>query len=345
MKLLALLVLVTALNAAEVVVSTPNGGAVPDAEVAADGAVHLAYVKDHDVFYVKSADSGATWSVPLAVNSEHGTAHPPNTFRGPDIVWNEMQSAVHVAWYPGNPYVGVKTEGGVRYARLLKGAAAFEAERNLSGIPSDNISLAVDRTGNATVVWGERGFFTQSSGDGGAHWTKPEPLTIADACECCGTRSMFLPDGAFALAYRSKAENQRDMFLAVRRKGAWTQQRASGTPWNINACPMSGTSLSLTKNGAVMGIETKGAISWAEFGATGAKVRETIVRGASGKYPIALRAADGTTLVSWKDGTTLRWQIFSASDQPLGSAQSRPGTNATRHAGVVRKDGGILLVD
>jgi hypothetical protein len=249
---------------------------------------------------------------------------------------------VHVVWYPGGKHQGIKAEGGVRYARLIGGK--FEAERNLNKRPSDSFSLAVDGK-NVAVISTARGAWVSQSSDGGATFAEPRQIEIADNCECCATRVIF-NEGALALAYRTKADNQRDMFLAVLRDGKWSQDRGSGTPWKIQACPMTGTFLSqLRGGGTLMAVETKGAISWSEFGADGKKASETLVNGARGKYPIALRDATGATCVSWKDGNALRWQLYRADGSADGNIAEHPATVGSRHAGVVRKGGGFLLID
>jgi hypothetical protein len=324
------------------VVSTPDGGAVPDAEVAPDGAVHVAYAKGNDMFYVLTKDDGATWSAPLQINSAKGTAHPAHSFRGPDIALG-TDGTVHVVWYPGGKHQGIDAEGGVRYARLVDGK--FEAERNLNKRPSENFSLAVDGKNNVAVISTAHGVWVSQSVDGGTTFAEPRQIEFADNCECCATRVIF-NDGALALAYRTKSDNQRDMFLAVSRDGKWSQDRASGTPWKIQGCPMTGTFLTRRDGGGtLMAMETKGAISWGEFGADGKKIRETPVRGAQGKYPIALRDASGATCVSWKDGNTSRWQLYSADGSADGSIAARAGVVSSRHAGVVKKGGGFLFMD
>ncbi len=109
---------------------------------------------------------------------------------------------------------------------------------------------------------------------------------------------------------------------------------------------MTGTFLSNLRNGgALMAVETKGAISWSEFGVDGKKSRETLVNGASGKYPIVLRDAAGATCVSWKDGARLRWQLYLPDGTADGKTAEHAATATTRHAGVVKNGGGFLLVD
>jgi hypothetical protein len=138
------------------------------------------------------------------------------------------------------------------------------------------------------------------------------------------------------------------MHLLTRAKNQTTfsKQKISSTPWQINACPMSGTFLGGAKNGLVTAWETKGQIFYARIDpAGGLMAPKEIKAAAKGKWPLALAAADGTVLVSWKDGSTLSWQLHDATDKPLGEVNSRPASNRNRHAGVVGSDGNFLLID
>src|SRR5271165_6104152 len=67
------------------VVRVPHGGIQPQA-VVEGGTLHLLYYsgesKAGDLFYVKSADWGKSWSAPLRVNSQPGSALALGTIRG-----------------------------------------------------------------------------------------------------------------------------------------------------------------------------------------------------------------------------------------------------------------------
>src|SRR4051812_25090812 len=82
-------------------VRVPNGGIQPEAIVDRSGSVHLLYYSGDpahgDLFYVKSSDSGVTWSRPLRVNSEVGTAIAAGTIRGGQIAIGR-KGRVQVAW-------------------------------------------------------------------------------------------------------------------------------------------------------------------------------------------------------------------------------------------------------
>src|SRR5687767_13514879 len=83
---------VTAAEPAAAAVTTqrvPDGGIQPQAAVDARGNVHVIYFRGDpakgDVFYVRSADGGATFSPPIRVNSEDGSAIAIGTIRGPRL--------------------------------------------------------------------------------------------------------------------------------------------------------------------------------------------------------------------------------------------------------------------
>ena len=294
------------------VMQTPGNGQVPDAEVDGKGTVHVAYVAGQDAYYVKSADKGKTFSEPLRINSEPGTVHPPNMFRGPDIALGKG-GRVHVVWYV-NAYQRKlpKDQWGVFYSHLDPGQNAFAKSRNLNHKPSDNYSLAADESGDVSVVWMAGKIFVNSSADNGETFAAAESVPVADPCECCASRAFLGKDGSLSIAYREKANNMRDMHLLSRAANgkSFTKQKISTTPWQINACPMSGTFLGGAKNGLVAAWETKGQIFYARIDSTGTLSTPKEIKAAGkGKWPLALAAPDGTVLVSWKDGSNLTWQL------------------------------------
>ena len=67
--------------------------------------------------------------------------------------------------------------------------------------------------------------------------------------------------------------------------------------------------------------------------------------GTGGKYPVVLAAPDGVICVSWKKGSTLQWRLYGTGGQPLGETASQPSPNSHRHAGIVSKAGGFVLID
>ena len=82
-------------------IRVPNGGIQPQALTDRTGVIHLLYYSGDpahgDLFYVKSADEGMTWTKPVRVNSEAGTAIALGTIRGGQIALGR-NGRVYVAW-------------------------------------------------------------------------------------------------------------------------------------------------------------------------------------------------------------------------------------------------------
>ena len=328
------------------VIPTPNDGTVPDAQIDDRGVIHLVYLAGEDVCYVKSSDEGKTFSAPILVNTEQATAFGAK-YRGPDLVLGKA-GRIHVIWY-SNAYQRKlpKEKWGVFYAHLEYSGTAFTPARNLNRRPSDNYSLAADGAGKVAVFWTADGAFVNTSDDDGETFSEATKIDQADPCECCATRAFFSPGGTLYLFYREKAQNLRDMHLIVRADGqtAFSKQRVSGAPWLIDACPMTGVYLA-GGNGKnlVAGWETKGRINFARLDHAGHPLSPGEIKvSEKGKYPVALTAPDGTTLVAWKTGETLDWRMMDRKGRPQGSPGSAPSESANRPAGVVTKAGHFLL--
>lgn len=331
------------------VIRTPNNGQVPDAETDKNGVIHIAYVSNLDAFYVSSTNDGTTFTTALRINSEPGSVHPPNMFRGPDLAIGKT-GRVHVAWYV-NAYQRKLPEHnwGVHYSHLDAGQTAFVKALNLNQKPSDNYSLAADDNGNVAVIWMKEKIFVNTSTNNGQTFFFAQNIPISTPCECCASRAYFSRDNTLYVAYRDKANDIRDMQLLTRAKmsGAFAKQKISSTPWLIKGCPMTGAFLTGSRNGLIiMAWETKGEISYTRIDPSSRFASPTEIKAApKGKWPIALAAPDGTVLVSWKNGSALSWQLRDASDKPIGEAKTQPSRNTHRHAGVVTQDGSFLLID
>ena len=331
---------------AESVTVIPTGGTVPDAQIDSRGVIHLVYLAGEDVFYVKSSDRGKTFSAPIRVNSEPGSASGAK-YRGPDLAVGKG-GRIHVVWY-SNAYQRKlpKDQTGVFYAHLDPSGAAFTPARNLNHRPSDNYSLAADNAGKVAVFWTAEGAFVNRSEDDGETFSDATRIDQADPCECCATRAFFSPDGNLSFFYREKAQNIRDMYLMVfsAGDGQSSKEKVSATSWPINACPMTGAYLT-GGNGKnlVAGWETKGRINFARLDRAGRPLAPGEIKvSEKGKYPVALTAPDGTTLVAWKAGEALAWQMVDRKGNPQGEPGSSPSNSANRPAGVVTKDGDFLL--
>lgn len=325
------------------VVAVPEDGITPDAEMDEQGVLHVAYFADDNIYYVKSEDDGKTFTTPIQVNSETGTAQA-GMFRGPDLTLG-VNGRVHVVWYT-NQFQRKRPieEWGVRYAHFEPGADSFTPERNMNHLPSDNYSVAADGRGRVVITWTADAMYTQSSRDNGKTFSDPEQINIADPCECCATRTYFSSDGDLYIGYREKANNERDMHLLVQSDGdAFTRQPLSRTPWRIDACPMSGSSLVGNQDRLLAAWETKGAVYYGMMDAEGSALSNEVKVAETGRFPFALPTETGQ-VVAWKENEALVYRVFDTEGMPQGPDVRREGVGSHRPAGVVAQDGTVLLM-
>src|SRR6516162_2411734 len=93
---------VPALPAGNVIVErTPHAGIQPQAVVDSTGVLHVVYFRGApeagDLFYVRRLPGETTYSAPLRVNSQPGSAIATGTIRGAHIAIGR-QERVHIAW-------------------------------------------------------------------------------------------------------------------------------------------------------------------------------------------------------------------------------------------------------
>ena len=81
-------------------VRLPDGGIQPQVAVDASGLIHVVYFKGEagngDLFYSRLA-AGGSWTSPLRVNSEPGSAIATGNVRGAHLALGR-NARVHVAW-------------------------------------------------------------------------------------------------------------------------------------------------------------------------------------------------------------------------------------------------------
>jgi hypothetical protein len=384
------LVLVPALHAGEPgsvrLIRTPHDGIQPQLAVDEQGTVHLIYYNGDagggDVYYVRSEDEGTTFSEPVRVNSQPGSAVAAGTIRGAQIAVGKG-NRVHVAWNgsskarpkgPRNPaqpadspYNGLP----MLYTHMNDAGAGFEPQRNLmqkTFALDGGGAVAADPEGNVYVAWhgasldssqGEAGrrVWIARSDDEGKTFAAEEPAynRPTGACGCCGMQIFADSHGATYVLYRSATEEvNRDIYLLTSTSGA---ERYRGTPlqrWQVQQCPMSSMAFAEGQQGVLGAWETTGQVYYGIVEPRTGEVSEPIAapgRPAGRKHPRLAAAADGTTLMVWTEGTgwnkggSLAWQVFDKTGKALKERGRADGIPVWSFAAAfARADGGFTIV-
>jgi hypothetical protein len=329
-------------------VAVPGGGQPVVARCDAQGTIHLVYSSPSGPQYVRSTDSGRTFSEPLAI-VDRQAASPGLEF----TVWDMAVGPggrVHVAlgtnaWKLKLP----KEEWGFYYSRLDPRAKSFAAVANINRHPSEGFSLAADDRGNVTACWLSGKLYAQVSHDHGATFGPAAEIDSSiDPCDCCTTSIAYGEDGRLAVLYREETNDQRDMFLVLwdQSKNQVSRTRVSTTLWKIDACPMTYYSVVPTPPGYEIVWPTEGQVYFARLNSRGELVPPGEIKtpGQSGMRSglAVLPAKDGQSLVVWKKSGQLGWQLYDAKGQPAFRSQSvkSPGAGV---AAVRTLDGEFVL--
>jgi hypothetical protein len=354
---------------------TPEGGIQPQAAVDDRGVLHLIYFRGKDgagdIFYVRSEDYGRTFSHPLRVNSQPGSAIATGNIRGAHLAAGR-RGRVHVAWMGSalaEPRAPRKATP-MLYTRLNDEGTAFEPQRNLireaAGLDGGG-SVAADAKGNVYVTWhapepgtqGEvsRRVWVAASSDDGATFAPEKPVSAegTGVCGCCGMRAFSGRAGALYLLYRSAAGGvNRDTYLLTG-KGPGAAFRSDDLHrWNVGTCPMSSFALAEDGAGVLAAWETNGQVYFARIDPASGK--PSTPQGAPGegrgrKHPVVAGNAGGEAVLVWTEGMgwnrggSVAWQVFDREGRPAGETGRAGGVPTWSLVAVfARPDGGFTVV-
>jgi len=363
-------------------VRVPHDGIQPEVAVDARGVLHLLYFAGEphagNLFYVRSTDFGATFSNPVRVNSESGSAIATGTIRGGQLAVGR-DGTVHVAWNGSdtatprgilNPAMG-RPGAPFLYTRSNADFTAFEPQRSLTrrsyGVDGGG-SIAADGRGSVYAAWhalaagganGEdhRLVWMTSSQDEGTTFTEEEPVwnEATGVCSCCALRLLVAPSKTLYLLYRSAtATTHRDIYVLESRDRGRSFRGSLVQPWTIAACPMSSMSVASSGSRVLGAWETAGQVYFGEIDADAARIPRPIAApGDAGtrKHPRLATNSKGDVLFVWTEGTawarggSLAWRLFDPLGKPTVIQGTNPGVPMWSFAApIARPDGSFVVL-
>ena len=337
-------------------VAVPNAGIQPQAVMDAGAVLHLIYFKGEpgsgDLYYVRRPAGATTFTAPIRVNSDHGSAIATGTVRGGQMALGR-NGWVHVAWNAAKPIehppsrtrVG-GTSNDVKhtpmwYARLPPGAVAFEPQRAI-GEHTRHLdgggSIAADARGRVYVVWHAAGlkdgeidrrlYVARSADDGRLFGSEEAFAPDGGLCGCCQLETLAEPDGRLQILYRGAGAGvHRDaIWITVGPKGALRPVRLQ--EWNLPACPMTTFAMAFAPSGILAAWETQHQIHTGTLDPARRTLSNVaaLARTAIRKHPsIAINKA-GERLIAWTEGTawarggTVAWELQDRNGVKLAGA-------------------------
>ncbi len=330
------------------VIRVPNGGIQPQIATGPDGSVHIVYFEGDathgDLFYIRSTNGGTTFSKPLRVNSQEGSAIAAGNIRGARIAVGR-DGRVHVAWN-GSGVAEPRTADGkapMLYSRFEPSAAGFEPQRTLihkaSGIDGGG-ALAADKAGHVYVLWhaplpggkdeADRRVWLAHSSDDGKSFS-PEKVAFdqpTGVCGCCGMNAFADSRGSLFALFRSASEMvNRDMYLLTSQDQGRTFRGKNVSKWNVGYCVMSSEAFAESDSAVLAAWETEKQIFYSRINPSTGEAGVPSAAPGNGpnrKYPALAVNRNGYTLLgwaegmAWKKGGSAAWQVLDTSGKTIG---------------------------
>ena len=231
----------------------------PSVAVGADGACVLVFASGDEIRCTRSLDGGVSFGEPVRVGAAGALAAGPT--RGPRAALTSDvlvvltvcggQQGDLLAWRSTDR--GANWKGPVRVNDVH--GSANEGLHAVAAAPDGSLlAVWLDHRGQGAELWGDW------SDDGGATWSGDERLYASpdgSVCECCAPSVAFDPSsGRAILMWRNHLGGDRDLWTLALRRGesaAARTPRAAGTGhWTLDACPMAGGGLAVSRRGELL---------------------------------------------------------------------------------------------
>lgn len=359
----------------------PHGGIQPEAVRDTAGRIHLLYFSGApaggDLYYVRSADDGTTFSAPLRVNSEPGSAIASGTIRGGQLALGR-NGRPHVAWNgsgkagisgPKDPSTG-RAGSQMFYSRLDASGRFFQPQRGLIQRTlhlDGGGSIAADASGRVYVAWhgndleasgrdeAARAVWIARSSDDGQTFSRERSVwdRPTGVCACCALE-LFVAREQLYLMYRSATSlTDRDIHFLTSTDRGRSFRGGRIDPWKINACPMTSMSFAIAGGRLLGAWETEGQVFVSELDprrGRAAKITSPGETTAPRKHPRLAVNSRGESLLVWAEGTgwsrggSVGWALFGARGVRTAVSGQSPGVPVWSFAAAVaRRDGGFVV--
>ncbi len=323
----------------------PTGAVQPQSIIDSRGGVHVVYLageaRASDVYYMFRKAGEKSFSQPIKVNSQAGSAVAVGTIRGAQLAVSRS-GVVHVLWNGSQTALPKQGEGSpLLYACLLPGKQSFEPQRNImktSYALDGGGSIAVDGRGQVYIAWhasktsppkGETGraVFLVVSPDDGRTFTPEREISPPNSgtCACCGLRVAVDEQDRLNVLFRAA-------FTVMDRDMVWLQSKDQGKSfevinrdaWRIGQCPMS---TAWVRDGW-LAWESDGKVKYARQG-VGDLQAFSPVGNVKRKHPVAVQLKDGSAVLIWTEGTgwqkggAVCWQTAGKDGKLTGKPQTK----------------------
>ena len=230
----------------------------PQMAIDRNGAVHLVFGSQGEVYHCSSIDEGRSFSSPIQVGQLRYLSLGMR--RGPRIV--VAGKAIVVSAIGGE--LGGGRDGDLFAWKSVDGGKTWDVRAQVNDVTAaarEGLhSMATDPNGLIYCAWLDlRNHGTEIAGsssyDGGRTWSKNNLIYRSPdgrVCECCHPSLAFAADGKLLVMWRNSLKGERDMYVTASVDSGKTfdlPRRLGTASWPLDACPMDGGSITVDERG------------------------------------------------------------------------------------------------